>query len=55
MKIWNWLDGKKTYFIAAASILYAVLGVATHNLQLQDAIQVVLAALGGAAIRHSIE
>jgi len=54
-KLAKFLKGKKTYILAGAAILYSVLGVLTHNLDLSEAIRIVLEALGGAAIRHSIE
>lgn len=48
-------DGKKTYAVVAAAIIYAVLGVALGQISVDEAVKIILAALGGAAIRHAIK
>jgi hypothetical protein len=48
------LKGKKTYLVAAASIAYAWLGVYFGSVDINTAIQLTLAALGGSAIRNAI-
>jgi hypothetical protein len=48
------LVGKKTYIIAAAAILYAVFGVISKNLDVNSAINIILAALGTMGLRSAI-
>lgn len=48
-------SGKKTYLVAIATILYAVTGLFTGNMDSQTAIQMVLAALGMSALRNGIK
>jgi len=48
------LSGYKTYIVCAVAVIYAVAGFYTGNLDLNAAIQVVLAALGAAGLRHGI-
>lgn len=48
------LDGKKTYVLAALAIVYAVAAVALGKLSGNEAVEVIFAALGGAALRHGI-
>ena len=48
------LDGKKTYAVAAASLLYAAGGYYAHALPAPEALQIAQAALMGAFIRHGV-
>jgi len=50
----DWLKGKKTYLIAIGTIIYAVSGAATGQIDVQTAIQMILAALGGMTMRAGI-
>lgn len=47
-------SGKKTYILAAASILYAGFGLYTHNLDFNAALQVGQVALASAFVRHGV-
>ena len=49
------LKGKKTYIICALTIVWAVVGTLLHQIPADEAINLALAALGGAAMRHGIE
>jgi hypothetical protein len=49
------ISGYKTYAIAIATLAYAVGGVATKHLTLDQAIQLVLASGAVASLRHGIE
>jgi hypothetical protein len=48
------LAGKKTYIVAAATILYAALGYYTGNLDFNQAVNVALNAAGLAALRAGV-
>lgn len=48
------MAGYKTYIICAIAIIYGVTGFFTGNLDANAALQVILAALGGAAMRHGM-
>lgn len=50
----EYLKGKKTYFIVAVSIIYALSALATGHMDVQTAIEMILAALGGASMRNAI-
>lgn len=49
------LDGYKTYIVAVAMICYAVGGIISGYVQWQQAIEVVLLALGVFGLKHSNE
>ena len=49
------LEGKKTYIVAVASLIYAATGYYTQALSAADALQVAQAALMGAFIRHGVK
>jgi hypothetical protein len=53
-KIVNELQGKKTYIVAAALVVYAVAGVYTGQLTQDAAITLVLNGLGLGALRAGI-
>lgn len=53
-KIVNELQGKKTYIVAAALVVYAVAGVYTGQLTQDAAITLVLNGLGLSALRAGI-
>jgi hypothetical protein len=48
------LAGKKTYIVAAATILYAALGYYTGNLDFNQAVNAALNAAGLAALRAGV-
>lgn len=48
------LDGKKTYIVAGLTILYAIVGLLIGQLQVSQAIELILAGLGGIGIRSAI-
>jgi hypothetical protein len=49
------IEGKKTYLLAAASLLYAAAGYYAHALSAADALQIAQAAVMGAFIRHGVQ
>ena len=49
------LSGKKTYFIALLGIIYAVSAYLTGNIGFENAIQLILVALGASALRNAIK
>ncbi len=51
----NILNGKKSYLIAIATIVYAVAGVLLGNMSMDEAIKLVLASGALASLRHSVE
>lgn len=50
----NWLNGHKTYAIAAGAILYAIGAYLTGNMDLAATMQYLFLGAGAAAIRHAI-
>lgn len=52
---WAWLDGKKTYFIAAIGVLFALSQVWSGAITWQEAIELVLPLLGLGSVRYSIK
>lgn len=48
------VDGYKTYIIAACTLLYALMGFITGNLDANTAIQLVLGSGAIATLRHAI-
>ena len=55
LKLWNWLQGKKTYIIMGASIAWAVSSVILGKMEAQEAIGVILAALGMGGLRAGMK
>ena len=53
-KIRAFFQGKKTYLIALALVVYAVAGVVTGNLSWHEAVVVVLNGLGLGSVRAAI-
>ena len=49
------LAGKKTYLVCVLAIVYAVSAYLTGNIEFDNAVQLVLAAAGGAALRNGIK
>lgn len=49
------IEGKKTYLVAAASLIYAASGYYTHALSAAEALQIAQAAAMGAFIRHGVK
>ena len=52
--MFNKLKGYKTYAVAGLAIVYAVSAFATGHITANDAVQIVMAACGGAAMRSAI-
>ncbi len=55
MKPLQWLNGRKTYFVAGAMIVYAILGYSLGEINEQQASLIVFNALGFVGLRHSVE
>lgn len=53
-KVSTVLEGKKSYIVAIALVIYALLGVATHQLTQDAAVTLVLNGLGLGALRSAI-
>lgn len=53
-KLLELLQGKKTYLVSLAMVLYAVLGFALGQLDQEMTVQLVLSALGLSALRAGI-
>ena len=51
----KWLKGKKTYLASAASILGTLVGLASGQMVLVEAIQIIVPAILGATIRNGID
>lgn len=52
----KFIEGKKTYLVAAGSLLYAALGVyVQHTLTPAEGLQLAQAAVMGAFIRHGVK
>jgi hypothetical protein len=50
----TWINGKKTYIVAAATILYAAVQLWQGQIDQQTFVNTVEAALGLAALRHGV-
>lgn len=50
----NWIDGKKTYFVAAGMVAYALLSVWMDKMDWNDAAQMLWQAAAVAGLRHGI-
>lgn len=55
MKLLNKLQGKKTYLVAIAFVVYGVAGVITGSLTAEQAYALVLNGVGFGALRNSIK
>lgn len=53
-KLWNLLDGKKTYLVALATLAYAGLGLLLHFMTMTEAMSYVLSACGAIGFRHAM-
>jgi hypothetical protein len=51
----KFIEGKKTYLVAAASLIYAASGWYTQALSGAEALQIAQAAVMGAFIRHGVQ
>ena len=51
----NWLDGKKTYVVVIATLAYAAAQFYAGGIDLNSAVQMVLAALGAAGFRSAMK
>lgn len=49
------MTGKKTYFVAVASVLGAIAGVLSGQIAVPDAAQLIVTAVLGATIRHGVQ
>lgn len=50
----EYMNGYKTYLVCAVALAYAATGFFSGNLDANAAMQIVLAALGAAGLRHGI-
>lgn len=50
----TWLEGKKTYLVCAITVLSALLAFLNHQIDGFQLGEAVLAAIGGATIRHGV-
>ena len=50
----NFLDGKKTYIVAACLVIFAITGVVTGNLTFDQAFVIVMNGLGLGSLRAGI-
>lgn len=55
MKIIKFLKGKKTYLVAIATIIFAITGYYTKSLSADNAITIILGALGLSGLRDAIK
>ena len=55
MKTWSLLQGKKTYLVALATLLYAGLGLGLHFMTMQDAMPYVLSAAAAIGFRSAMK
>lgn len=53
-RLLNLTSGKKTYIVAIATLVFAVAGVFLGQLDVKEAIELVLGALGVASLRHGM-
>lgn len=49
------VDGKKTYIVAIATAVFAVLGVLLGKLEVKEAVELLLGSGALASLRHAIE
>lgn len=54
LKTWNWLSGKKTYFLALGTIAYAIGGASTGHMSWHDAQNLILQGTFFSALRHGV-
>lgn len=54
LKLWNYLQGRKTYLVALATLVYAWVGYYLHFVSLADAVNYTLAALGTIGFRSAL-
>lgn len=50
----KFVHGKKTYVVAAASVIYAVAGYYTGHVNAEEMVRLIQAAVMGACIRHGV-
>ena len=51
----GFFSGKKTYLVAGATVLFALLGLFTGNMDFNQVVTMILAALGASTLRHGIK
>lgn len=54
IKLWNLLQGKKTYLVALATVAYAGLGLLLHFMTMSQAMPYLLAAAGTIGFRSAM-
>ena len=52
--VWEWLKGKKSYLVAAVAIVTAIYQLTTGAIDANTAWEMILAALGLAALRSGV-
>ena len=59
MSFWEklklWQSGKKTFLVCGVTLVYAVVGWYLKKLGAEEAVNLVLAALGGASLRAGMQ
>lgn len=51
----GFINGKKSYLLAIATIVYAISGVVTNHLTFHEAVNLVIASGAIATLRHGID
>lgn len=54
MKLWDTINGYKTYLVAVVTIIYAVVGVGISQNDWGSAVNMILGATGLGALRHGV-
>lgn len=54
LSLFRWVNGKKTYFVAAGMVAYALFGLSTGLLDQEQAMMVLFNAAGLAGLRHGV-
>lgn len=54
-KVWNFLNGKKTYILVLTGLLYTASRVWVGEIGLEDAIYIVLGMMGIGTVGHKVD
>ena len=55
IKSWNWLAGKKTYFLGFFMVGYAIFGTWVGHITSEEARLIALTGLGFLGVRHGLD
>lgn len=55
LNLGQWIDGKKTYIMVIATVCYALGGAVAGYVPVEQAIMLILGALGLGGLRHGVE